>query len=60
MAGIRIKDIDIYHPDKRIGNEFFIQHFDDKGIDIRGLLATLGRETATASTARMRTPDNGF
>lgn len=22
MAGIRIKDIDIYHPDKRIGNDF--------------------------------------
>ncbi|AHV97496.1 3-oxoacyl-[acyl-carrier-protein] synthase III C-terminal domain-containing protein [Paenibacillus sabinae] len=44
MAGIRIKDIDIYHPNKRIGNDFFIQHFDEKGIDIRGLLAALGRE----------------
>ncbi|NGM80807.1 ketoacyl-ACP synthase III [Paenibacillus sp. 7124] len=44
MAGIRIKDIDIYHPSKRIGNDFFIQHFDEKGIDIRGLLAALGRE----------------
>ncbi|MFD1774767.1 3-oxoacyl-[acyl-carrier-protein] synthase III C-terminal domain-containing protein [Paenibacillus rhizophilus] len=44
MAGIRIKDIDIYHPSKKIGNDFFIEHFDEKGIDIRGLLAALGRE----------------
>lgn len=45
MAGIRIKDIDIYHPSKKLDNDFFIQHFDENGIDIRGLLATLGRES---------------
>ncbi len=45
MAGICIKDIDIYHPSNKVGNDFFIQHFDEKGIDIRGLLATLGRDT---------------
>ncbi|WP_054941391.1 3-oxoacyl-[acyl-carrier-protein] synthase III C-terminal domain-containing protein [Paenibacillus ihuae] len=45
MAGIRIKDIDIYHPSKKIDNDFFIQHFDEKGIDIRGLLTALGRES---------------
>ncbi|CAH1194409.1 3-oxoacyl-[acyl-carrier-protein] synthase 3 [Paenibacillus auburnensis] len=45
MAGIRIKDIDIYHPNKKIDNDFFIQHFDEKGIDIRGLLTALGRES---------------
>lgn len=45
MPGIRIKDIDIYHPSKKIGNDFFIQHFDEKNIDIRGLLTALGRNT---------------
>ncbi|GGF75524.1 3-oxoacyl-ACP synthase [Paenibacillus albidus] len=45
MPGIRIKDIDIYHPSNKVGNDFFIQHFDEKGIEIRGLLAALGRNT---------------
>ncbi len=45
MAGICIRDIDIYHPSKKIDNDFFIQHFDEKGIDIRGLLTALGRES---------------
>jgi 3-oxoacyl-[acyl-carrier-protein] synthase-3 len=45
MTGIRIKDIDIYHPSNKVGNDFFIKHFDEKGIDIRGLLAALGRDT---------------
>ncbi|WP_282579786.1 hypothetical protein [Paenibacillus odorifer] len=37
MTGIRIKGIDIYHPSNIVGNDFFIKHFDEKGIDIRGL-----------------------
>lgn len=45
MTGIRIQDIDIYHPNNKVGNDFFIKHFDEKDIDIRGLLTTLGRDT---------------
>lgn len=45
MTGIRIKGIDIYHPSNIVGNDFFIKHFDEKGIDIRGLLSALGRIT---------------
>ncbi|MFC3745808.1 3-oxoacyl-[acyl-carrier-protein] synthase III C-terminal domain-containing protein [Paenibacillus sp. GCM10012306] len=45
MAGIIIRDIAIYHPSNKIGNDFYIKHFDDRGIEIRGLLAALGRNT---------------
>ncbi|AIQ63877.1 3-oxoacyl-[acyl-carrier-protein] synthase 3 [compost metagenome] len=44
MSGICIRDIDIYHPSNKVGNDFFIRHFDEKGVDIRGLLNALGRE----------------
>ena len=45
MAGIRIVDIDIYHPESKVHNDFYIEHFDARGVDIRGLLTALGRES---------------
>lgn len=45
MAGIRIVDIDMYHPDTKMHNDFYIEHFDARGVDIRGLLKALGRES---------------
>lgn len=45
MAGIRIVDIDIYHPETKVHNDFYIEHFDARGVDIRGLLKALGRES---------------
>ncbi|CAI6021634.1 3-oxoacyl-[acyl-carrier-protein] synthase 3 [Paenibacillus sp. JJ-100] len=45
MAGIRIVDIDIYHPETKVHNEFYINHFDARGVDIRGLLKALGRDS---------------
>ncbi|MGF6354703.1 3-oxoacyl-[acyl-carrier-protein] synthase-3 [Paenibacillus sp. 4624] len=45
MAGIRIVDIDMYHPETKVHNDFYIEHFDARGVDIRGLLKALGRES---------------
>lgn len=45
MAGIRIRDIAIYHPSNKVGNDFYIKHFDERGVEIRGLLNALGRNT---------------
>ncbi|AAK78790.1 3-oxoacyl-[acyl-carrier-protein] synthase-3 [Clostridium acetobutylicum] len=39
-----IKDIAYYHPDNLVGNDYFIEHFDKQGIDIRGLLKSSGRK----------------
>ena len=45
MAGIRIVDIDMYHTETKVHNDFYIEHFDARGVDIRGLLKALGRES---------------
>ncbi|PYE52564.1 ketoacyl-ACP synthase III [Paenibacillus barcinonensis] len=45
MAGIRIVDIDIYHPETKVHNDFYIEHFDARGVDVRGLLKALGRDS---------------
>ena len=41
---IRIRDIQISYPEKFVDNQYFIDLFDKKGKDIRGLLKALGRE----------------
>lgn len=38
-----IKGISSYHPDNVVDNNFYIDHFDEKNIDIRGLLRVTGR-----------------
>lgn len=45
MAGIRIVDIDIYHPETKVHNDYYIEHFDARGVDVRGLLKALGRDS---------------
>ncbi|MEG0451167.1 MAG: 3-oxoacyl-[acyl-carrier-protein] synthase III C-terminal domain-containing protein [Lysinibacillus sp.] len=44
MNNIKIKDIAIFHPNNAVDNQFYIDHFDKKGKDIRGLLNAMGRE----------------
>jgi len=44
MTNIKIKEIAIYHPENHIPNDFFFQHFDKRGKDIRHLLKHVGRE----------------
>jgi 3-oxoacyl-[acyl-carrier-protein] synthase-3 len=43
-VNIKIRDIAYYHPINKVSNEYFINQFDEKDIDIRGLLNTTGRE----------------
>ncbi|WP_035293404.1 ketoacyl-ACP synthase III [Clostridium sp. KNHs214] len=44
FRNVNIIGTGVYHPKKRVGNEFFIKHFDNKDIDIRALLDNLGRK----------------
>lgn len=39
-----IVGVSYYHPDNKVGNDFFIEHFKKKGTDIRGLLEVTGRK----------------
>lgn len=41
---IKIKGIEYYHPKSKYSNEYFINHFNEKGIDISGLLEASGRQ----------------
>lgn len=44
MVNIKIKEIAIYHPDNKVNNDFYFEHFDKRGKDIRRLLEHVGRE----------------
>lgn len=39
-----IKGVAYYHPENSVGNEYFIEHFEKQGKDIRHLLESTGRE----------------
>lgn len=39
-----IKGISYYHPEHKVGNEYFIEHFKKQGKDIQGLLEATGRK----------------
>lgn len=40
-----IRGIACYHPERKVDNEFFIEHFKKQGEDISGLLETTGRKS---------------
>ncbi|AWB42875.1 3-oxoacyl-ACP synthase [Paenibacillus sp. CAA11] len=42
---IIITDTAIYHPDNRVENSYYIDHFDKQGKDIRRMLEAFGRES---------------
>lgn len=57
MTHIKLSEIALYHPIHNVHNDYFIQHFDEKGKDIRNLLQHIGRE----KRYRINTPDeNGL
>jgi 3-oxoacyl-[acyl-carrier-protein] synthase-3 len=39
-----LKGIGTYHPKKELPNSFFINHFNQMGVDVKGLLSHLGHE----------------
>lgn len=46
---VRVKEIAYYHPKKVYSNDFFINQYDEIGVDIRGLLEVTGRNQRYAS-----------
>jgi len=44
MESIKIKEIEVYHPENQVDNNFYIKHFEKQGKDIRGLLQAYGRD----------------
>lgn len=40
-----IRGVSSYHPEHKVDNEFFIEHFKKQGEDISGLLETTGRKS---------------
>jgi 3-oxoacyl-[acyl-carrier-protein] synthase III len=40
---VKIIGVDIYHPENKITNEYYIEHFRKLGIEVEGLLNHLGR-----------------
>ena len=43
-ANIKIKHIEVYHPENQIGNDHIIEHFNKQGKDVKGLLEALGKK----------------
>lgn len=41
---VRIKVIESYHPQNKVSNDFFLNYYDNKDINIRGLLDSSGRK----------------
>lgn len=41
---VRIKVIESYHPENKVSNEFFYNYYDNKNVDVRGLLNSSGRK----------------
>ncbi|MDD7795853.1 ketoacyl-ACP synthase III [Clostridium sp. 'White wine YQ'] len=44
MNNVKIKSIEVYHPENVVGNEFFIEHFKKYDKDIAGMLKAFGKE----------------
>ena len=44
MINIKINEIAIFHPDNKVHNDYYFEHFDKRGKDIRRLLEYIGRE----------------
>lgn len=45
-----IREVAFYHPENKVGNEYFVNHFKKQGKDITGLLAVTGRQSRYLST----------
>lgn len=45
FKNVNLVDIAIYHPEKRVENDFYIEHFNKMGVEVEGLLNMLGRKS---------------
>lgn len=60
MKKIRLKSIEVYHPDNRVNNQFYINHFNRLGVDIRGLLESFGRKNRYIANGKETTLTMGI
>lgn len=44
FTNIDLIGLEIYHPENKVGNEFFIEHFSKIGVDVEPLMKHLGRK----------------
>ncbi|WP_042348621.1 3-oxoacyl-[acyl-carrier-protein] synthase III C-terminal domain-containing protein [Bacillus massiliigorillae] len=44
MKSVKLKDVEILHPNFQVNNDYYITHFDFKGKDIRSFLKHMGRD----------------
>ncbi|MGE8207656.1 3-oxoacyl-[acyl-carrier-protein] synthase III C-terminal domain-containing protein [Heyndrickxia sp. NPDC080065] len=44
MTSIKIKEVEIYHPENVVNNDHYIQHFKEKGKDITEFLEVMGKK----------------
>lgn len=51
-----IREVAIYHPENSVGNAYFVDHFNEQGNDITGLLKVTGRESRYLSTDANENP----
>jgi 3-oxoacyl-[acyl-carrier-protein] synthase-3 len=43
-SNVKIKTVEIYHPSNKVGNDFYIKHFKEKGKDIENFLEVMGKK----------------
>lgn len=55
LEGISIKQVSIYCPERVINNQYFIDHFQKQGIDIKRILKRQAEKTAMLLKERRRT-----
>jgi len=44
MTNIKIKSVEVYHPEKVVHNEYYLEHFKKQDKDISNFLKIMGRE----------------
>lgn len=44
MGNVKIKSLEIYHPEKKVTNDYYLEHFAKQGKDISRLLEGFGRK----------------
>lgn len=55
LEGISIKQVSIYCPERVINNQYFIDHFQKQGIDIKRILKRQAEKNAMLLKERRRT-----
>lgn len=44
MKNVKIRTIEIYHPENKVSNDFYIEHFKKQGKDVADMLESLGKK----------------